>query len=65
MITITTTTTITITIYITILNDDDDGRDNIEKSVYRIAEACEVQFQGQQQGKKVKRKQEICQKRTN
>ena len=57
MITITTTTTITI--YITILNDDDDddGRDNIEKSVYRIAEACEVQFQGQQQGKKVKRKQ--------
>ena len=55
MITITTTTTITI--YITILNDDDDGRDNIEKSVYRIAEACEVQFQGQQQGKKVKGKQ--------
>ena len=44
-------------IYITILNDDDDGRDNIEKSVYRIAEACEVQFQGQQQGKKVKLKQ--------
>ena len=55
MITITTTTTITI--YITILNDDGDGRGNIEKSVYRIAEAREVQFQGQQQGKKVKLKQ--------
>ena len=55
MITITATTTITI--YVTTLNDDDDGRDNIEKIVYCIAEVCEVQFQGQQQGKKAKSKQ--------